>query len=380
MLPPQNNFEGGTCVKKISALMLLLVIVVSLASCGNASGSANNSPLPPDEALQSDYNFLLAEKEALQSEFDAIRAERDALLSKNEKNPVTISGSFTATVQLLIPDYVLDDVTPSVAVVTSFQSQPFTVYLGKDLASQIEVGESYEFEIEEKNVSLTQEQLEAVSTAPEVAIPLYNLKVISVVEVKDNGVDTEGLIFNNSTLHVTAPGWVDWVAKKWDSNPEEWIKTAEADGVDIELWLREHDDYGESKKVWSINSAVKNIGKLKVSSETNPLADEKSRNDVASKLTEMLLSEFYETNEQFSFQFVDVQNVSIVTEWINEVEIWTCTIKADICFEGIILPYGSVQSADYLTIPIGTFELDFDDGVCSLIPVAPDTFERVDVH
>lgn len=184
-------------MKKISALMLLLAIVVSLASCGNASESANNSPLPPDEALQSDYNFLLAEKEALQAEYDAIRAERDTLLSKSEKKPVTINGSFTATVQLLIPDYVLDEVTPSVAVVTSFQSHPFTVYLGKDLASQVKAGESYKFEIEEKNVSLTQEQIETASTAPEVVIPLYNLKVISVVEVNENGVDTEGLVFDS---------------------------------------------------------------------------------------------------------------------------------------------------------------------------------------
>lgn len=49
-------------MKKNSALMLLLALVVSLASCGNASENANNSPLPPDESLQSDYNFLLAEK------------------------------------------------------------------------------------------------------------------------------------------------------------------------------------------------------------------------------------------------------------------------------------------------------------------------------
>ena len=183
----------------------------------------------------------------------------------------------------------------------------------------------------------------------------------------------------SSAVNVTVniPEWVDWVAKKWDGNAEEWIKTAEVNGVDTELWLREHDDYGETKKVWSVNSAVQNIGKLEISSETNPLADEKSRNDVASKLSEMLLSEFYETNEQFSFQFVDTRNVSTVTEWINEVEIWTCTIKADVCFEGIILPYGSVQSTNYLTIPIGTFELDFNNGACSLIPVAPDTFERM---
>ena len=42
----------------------------------------------------------------------------------------TIGGSFTATVRDVIPDYCLDDTTPLVAVVTEFQSQPFTVYVG----------------------------------------------------------------------------------------------------------------------------------------------------------------------------------------------------------------------------------------------------------
>lgn len=182
-------------MKKNNALMLILVIMASLAGCGNVSEGANNSPLLPNEALQSDYNFLLAEKETLQAEYDALKNERDELLSKSEKNSVTISGSFTAMVQLLIPDYVMDDITPAVAIVTGFQSSPFALYLGEDLISQVEVGKCYKFEILDKEVMLTQEQLEMISTSPEVAIPLYNLKIVSIVEVEANGVDTEGLIF-----------------------------------------------------------------------------------------------------------------------------------------------------------------------------------------
>lgn len=182
-------------MKRISALMLILIIMVSLAGCGNVLEGANNSPLLPNEALQSDYNFLLAEKEALQAEYDAIMDERDELLSKSEKHSVAISGSFTAMVQLLMPDYVMDDTTPAVAIVTEFQSPPFALYLGKDLISQIAVGKCYRFEILDKEVMLTQEQLETVSSSPEVAIPLYNLKIASVVEVEENGIDTEGLTF-----------------------------------------------------------------------------------------------------------------------------------------------------------------------------------------
>lgn len=185
-------------MKKISTLMLVLVIMVSLAGCGNVSEGANNSPLLPNEDLQSDYNFLLAEKEALLAEYDALKNERDELLSKSEKHPVTISGSFTAMVQLLMPDYVMDDTTPAIAIVTGFQSPPFVLYLGKDLISQVEVGKCYKFEILDKEVMLTQEQFETVSMSPEVVIPLYNLKIASIVEVEGNGIDTEGLSFQYS--------------------------------------------------------------------------------------------------------------------------------------------------------------------------------------
>ena len=49
----------------------------------------------------------------------------------------TIGGSFTATVRDVIPDYCLDDTTPLVAVVTEFQSQPFTVYVGEELGKKL---------------------------------------------------------------------------------------------------------------------------------------------------------------------------------------------------------------------------------------------------
>ena len=67
--------------------------------------------------------------------------------------PVTvrIGGSFTATVWDLIPDYCLDDTTLQVAVVTCFQSGPFTLFLGEEQVKQLKVGAQYVFEIAEKN-------------------------------------------------------------------------------------------------------------------------------------------------------------------------------------------------------------------------------------
>ena len=60
----------------------------------------------------------------------------------------TISGSFTVSVRDVIPDYVLDGETPSVAVVTQFQCRPFTLYVGDDIGSKLEEGRQYVFTIE----------------------------------------------------------------------------------------------------------------------------------------------------------------------------------------------------------------------------------------
>ena len=43
---------------------------------------------------------------------------------------------------------------PLVAVVTYFQSTPFTVWLGEDLAAQVKPGQTYDFEIVEKEIDI----------------------------------------------------------------------------------------------------------------------------------------------------------------------------------------------------------------------------------
>lgn len=43
-----------------------------------------------------------------------------------------ISGEFTVSVRDVIPDYCFDHVTPCVALVTEFQSYPFTIYVGEE--------------------------------------------------------------------------------------------------------------------------------------------------------------------------------------------------------------------------------------------------------
>ena len=161
-------------MKKICVLVLALLLMVSLASCGN-SAEVNNG-----------YNALLAEKETLQSQYDD-------LLSTTRETSMTISGTFTATVRQLIPDYVQSDTENGAAVVTGFQSPPFVVPLGDDIISQLKVGKTYKFEIVETKVTMTKAQAESVSTDPAVLITLYNLRVSSVVETTENGLNANSL-------------------------------------------------------------------------------------------------------------------------------------------------------------------------------------------
>lgn len=75
----------------------------------------------------------------------------------------TVSGSFTVGVRDVIPDYCFDDRTPNVAVVTEFQSYPFTIFVGEEIGSQLEVGETYVFTIKPIVVEYSKEYLEKMS-------------------------------------------------------------------------------------------------------------------------------------------------------------------------------------------------------------------------
>ena len=139
-------------------------------------------------------------------EYDAVVQERDALLAEAElqelqaqeasPNTVTVkvTGEFMATVRALIPDYVTDDETPRMAVVTLFQSTPFTL-VGVD-ADRLEVGETYVFEVEmDRCQDITREEYESGSLlTPEIILPMYHpyirISGFRLAEEKDCGLDS----------------------------------------------------------------------------------------------------------------------------------------------------------------------------------------------
>ena len=93
------------------------------------------------------------------SKQNAEKNEPEEILSQSKDVKTKVSGSFTVGVRSVIPDYCFDDVTPNVAVVTEFQSYPFTLYVGEEIASQLEVGEIYVFTIKPIEVEYSKEYL-----------------------------------------------------------------------------------------------------------------------------------------------------------------------------------------------------------------------------
>jgi hypothetical protein len=123
----------------------------------------------------------------------------NADLLEKSKGQVTVSGYFTATVRSTIPDYVYDNETPLMVVVTCFQSIPFTLWLGEELISQVEVGETYVFRVRETSADLTQQTAATKYgeslTSPEIAVPLFGLQIVSIApaEEEDYGLDASHL-------------------------------------------------------------------------------------------------------------------------------------------------------------------------------------------
>lgn len=124
-----------------------------------------------------------------QSDYDALREERDALadqlarLQSGDTAPETVrtavGGTFSATVRGLMPDYCLDDTTPRVAVVTIFQSPPFTLPVG-ELAPELTVGETYVFTIESPGeVEVTPARYQAGPPPVEESVACYHMRATS---------------------------------------------------------------------------------------------------------------------------------------------------------------------------------------------------------
>lgn len=106
--------------------------------------------------------------------------------------PIQIKGQFTATVREILPDYVLDDTTPRVAVISCYQEDPFTIWLG-ERAAELEIGESYVFHLEPTMIgNYTEQEQRSFPRSPELAIERFQVPIgeITVPTEHDWGVES----------------------------------------------------------------------------------------------------------------------------------------------------------------------------------------------
>lgn len=88
---------------------------------------------------QEEYDLLLSENEKLSIELERERETVDA----------KVTGAFVATVRHTIPNYTLDNTTPTIAILTEFQLEPFMLHLDEEMTANLDVGKTYYFEVED---------------------------------------------------------------------------------------------------------------------------------------------------------------------------------------------------------------------------------------
>ena len=160
-------------MKRIFLIAAAGVLSLSMAGCG-AKEEAQPEITEKVEEVKEEVKEEIeeAEEEALAEamtdggeageEFVGDIAE-EAGLEDNAaggKEDVFVYGDFTATLRALTPDYVLDGDTPQVAILTLFQDTPFTLYIGYEKAYELEVGNTYTFELQTTEIEADPDELE----------------------------------------------------------------------------------------------------------------------------------------------------------------------------------------------------------------------------
>ena len=107
-------------------------------------------------------------------------------MTESHKHFAQFSGSFTATVEQLLPDYyALPGKT--VAVVHFFQDRPFLLHFQKDLTGELIEGTAYVFEFETFEVELPDDE-----ENPDISDYMYSINVTSYRVAEDDELGLEG--------------------------------------------------------------------------------------------------------------------------------------------------------------------------------------------
>ena len=180
-----------------------LVSLALTAALACLTGCGRQGPNPkPDESVRSAVSvsipgdptaenaaddFVVAQEPEQQQ---AAPADPDAYAQ-----PVacTVSGSFTATVRKLIPDYVTDPDTPRAAVVTLFQEGPFVITLDEELCAKLQEDKTFTFIIGEQDAELHQWEYSNGGFVNETALKEHDIRITDVREATDEEYGLEGM-------------------------------------------------------------------------------------------------------------------------------------------------------------------------------------------
>ena len=158
-------------MKKLTTLIMALLCGMALTGCSNED--ANSAPLDTTVPTNS-------------------------VVIENEATPAstTVSGSFTVCVRDVIPDYVFDDTTPAVAVVTEFQDYPFTIFVGGEIGKELVTGENYVFTIAPVVVDAAKEDLEKKDISSLLQeLPQYKITDFRLATADELGLESRNFTF-----------------------------------------------------------------------------------------------------------------------------------------------------------------------------------------
>ena len=168
----KENMEGGNNMKKRATIVLGLVLILTLVGCGNNAQSS--------DAHNAEY------EEGYAAGYEAGYNDGKQQMTESQKHFVQFSGSFTATVEQLLPDYyALPGKT--VAVVHFFQDRPFLLHFQKDLTGELIEGTAYVFEFETFEVELPDDE-----ENPNISDYMYSINVTNYRVAEDDELGLEG--------------------------------------------------------------------------------------------------------------------------------------------------------------------------------------------
>ena len=158
-------------MKKIIAMVLCLVLVLSLVGCGNKVQSSDTH----------DANY----EEGYTAGYEAGYNDGKQQLTENQKYYAQFSGSFTATVEQLLPDYVALP-GKTIAVVHFFQDKPFLLRFQEDMSENLVEGTVYVFEFKTFEV-----ELPADEKNPDISDYMYSIDVTNYRVAEDSELGLE---------------------------------------------------------------------------------------------------------------------------------------------------------------------------------------------